>query len=258
MTHIDTNFIPKSKDYLERFVNSHYRLFHEDMREYRSNMGYGDYPYSTEIIQCMREITHTIREVFGDLSIPEKFISPEDLINKSKWFIDHLESFDSYFLNAVEQIRKVDKNAPIPIPIYEIDTHRRKTIGSFKMFVGLAEKESLENSDLGFQTLQTPVEKIKNLFLKFHDVARQLLERRNENKNPRSTLRIKDEYDVQDLLHGLLKIYFDDIRPEEWNPSYAGSSKRSDFLLKEEKIVIEVKKNTFRIKGQTGRRTTHY
>jgi hypothetical protein len=32
------------------------------------------------------------------------------------------------------------------------------------------------------------------------------------------------------------------IRPEEWCPSYAGSSKRLDFLLKTEAIVIEVKK----------------
>lgn len=73
---------------------------------------------------------------------------------------------------------------------------------------------------------------------KFHVVARQL---RNRHNN-RSTLEIEDEYDVQDLLHSLLKIYFDDVRTEEWVPSYAGSSSRMDFLLKHEKIVIEVKK----------------
>ncbi len=37
-------------------------------------------------------------------------------------------------------------------------------------------------------------------------------------------------------------IDFDDIRPEEWTPSYAGGSARMDFLLKNEKLVIEVKK----------------
>jgi hypothetical protein len=47
---------------------------------------------------------------------------------------------------------------------------------------------------------------------------------------------------VQDLLHALLLIDFDDIRPEEWTPSYAGSSSRMDFLLKNEQIVIEAKK----------------
>ena len=52
---------------------------------------------------------------------------------------------------------------------------------------------------------------------------------------------MKDEYDVQDLLHALLRIFFKDIRPEEWVPSYAGSSSRMDFLLHQEEIVIEVK-----------------
>lgn len=88
-------------------------------------------------------------------------------------------------------------------------------------------------------TIQSnPLENIERLLAKFHSVARQIRQRHDE----RSTLDISDEYDVQDLLHGLLKIYFDDIRPEEWTPSYAGGSSRMDFLLKSEKIVIEVKK----------------
>jgi hypothetical protein len=76
------------------------------------------------------------------------------------------------------------------------------------------------------------------IFSRFHNVARQL---RSRHAN-RNTLNIKDEYDVQELLHALLRLYFDDIRPEEWTPSYAGGSSRMDFLLKNEKVVIEVKK----------------
>ena len=53
---------------------------------------------------------------------------------------------------------------------------------------------------------------------------------------------VNDEYDVQDLLYALLKMYFDDVRPEEWTPSYAGKSARMDFLLKNEEIIIEVKR----------------
>lgn len=47
---------------------------------------------------------------------------------------------------------------------------------------------------------------------------------------------------MQDLLHSLLSLYYDDIRPEEWTPSYAGSSVRIDFVIPEIKTVIEVKK----------------
>lgn len=76
------------------------------------------------------------------------------------------------------------------------------------------------------------------VFDRFHKVARQLRTRHDN----RETLQIKDEYDVQDLLHALLLVHFDDVRPEEWTPSYAGSSLRMDFLLKDCQTVIEVKK----------------
>jgi len=51
-------------------------------------------------------------------------------------------------------------------------------------------------------------------------------------------------------LHSLLHIYFDDIRPEEWTPSYAGGCSRVDFLLKDEKIIIEVKKTRQTLKAK--------
>lgn len=81
------------------------------------------------------------------------------------------------------------------------------------------------------------LEKVIQLCSRFHTVARQL-RRRHEN---RLTLDVADEYDVQDLLHGLLRIFFDDVRAEECTPSYASKATRMDFLLKKEEIVIEVK-----------------
>jgi hypothetical protein len=82
------------------------------------------------------------------------------------------------------------------------------------------------------------IENITKICNSFHAVARQLRVRYSS----RDTLSIDDEYDVQDLFHALLKIFFEDVRPEEWTPSYAGSSSRVDFLLPQEKIVIELKK----------------
>jgi len=81
------------------------------------------------------------------------------------------------------------------------------------------------------------------IFNRFHLVSRQLRDRHGD----RPTLQIEDEYDVQDLLHCLLKLYFDDIRPEEWTPSYCGGSSRMDFLIKTEQIVIEVKKTRMKL-----------
>lgn len=82
-----------------------------------------------------------------------------------------------------------------------------------------------------------PVKAVLAICDRFHGIACQLTQRR-EN---RATLEIKDEYDVQDLLHALLRIYFDDIRPEEWTPSYGGGSSRMDFLLKDHAVAVEAK-----------------
>jgi len=101
---------------------------------------------------------------------------------------------------------------------------------------------------------------VKLIFHKFHQIVTQLVQRR-EN---RTTLTIKDEYDVQDLLHALLRIYFQDVRSEEWCPSYAGNSYRTDFLLKNEKIIIEAKmtrgksKNNKRISEELILDIAHY
>lgn len=100
-------------------------------------------------------------------------------------------------------------------------------------------KEEILEFGLGTsgESTMNPMAVIEKICSRFHSVARQLRVRHSN----RTTLDIEDEYDVQDLLHSLLRIDFRDIRPEEWTPSYCGSSSRMDFLLKPEKIVIEVK-----------------
>jgi hypothetical protein len=82
------------------------------------------------------------------------------------------------------------------------------------------------------------IENIELICDKFHLVVRQLRERYSD----REPLEIEDVYDVQYLFNALLKIYFEDIRKEEWTPSYAGGCSRVDFLLKNEHIIVEIKK----------------
>ena len=88
--------------------------------------------------------------------------------------------------------------------------------------------------------------RIELICQRFHRVVRQFQQRHND----RPTFDIEDEYDVQDMLHALLSLHFEDIRPEEWTPSYAGASSRVDFLLKQEKIVVEVKKTRNGLKAR--------
>jgi len=76
---------------------------------------------------------------------------------------------------------------------------------------------------------------IKLICDKFDQVVRQLESRKNGFK-------INNEYDVQNIFHSLLTLYFDDIRREEYIPSSGGANSRVDFLLKPEQILIEIKK----------------
>jgi len=78
----------------------------------------------------------------------------------------------------------------------------------------------------------------KKLCQRFHFVARQLRLRGEY----RSTLDIEDEFDVQDLLHALLRLQFDDISTDEWTPSYTNGAQRTTFLLNHDGLAIIVKK----------------
>ena len=78
----------------------------------------------------------------------------------------------------------------------------------------------------------------KRLFQRFHVVARQLRLRGEY----RSTLEVADEVDVQDLLHALLRLQFDDISTDEWTPGYTDGAHRTTFLLNHDRLAIVVKK----------------
>ncbi len=117
-----------------------------------------------------------------------------------------------------------------------------------KKLISIYERVDLYTEDIESIPMQptNPIKKIETLLHRYHAVVKQI-QHRHES---RPTLLVSDEYDGQDLLHGLLKIFFDDVRPEEWTPSYAGGSSRMDFLLKAEKIVIEVKKTRSRLQDK--------
>lgn len=82
------------------------------------------------------------------------------------------------------------------------------------------------------------VEELLDIVIKGLRRAMHPLTHRRKGVQP---LSFGNEYDVQDLLHALLRPWISDIRPEEFTPSYAGSSTRMDFLLPTHELVIETK-----------------
>jgi hypothetical protein len=105
------------------------------------------------------------------------------------------------------------------------------------IFSDLSKLPWIESPKREKNTPEAAIVSLEKLIKRFHVVARILKNRYND----RETIVVEDEYDVQDLLHALLRAIFNDVRPEEYTPSYAGSASRIDFLLKPEKIAVEVK-----------------
>ena len=83
--------------------------------------------------------------------------------------------------------------------------------------------------------------KVEELLLILFKGLRRAMHPLTHRRKGAQRLTFSNEYDVQDLLHALLRPWASDIRPEEFTPSYAGSSTRMDFLLPEHGIVIELK-----------------
>jgi hypothetical protein len=104
--------------------------------------------------------------------------------------------------------------------------------------IPISSSSPLESGPQRAQSGPDPVERVKALCHRFHSVARQLRLRGEY----RATLSVEDEIDVQDLLHALLRIEFNDIDTEEWTPSYAEGATRTTFLLNDNQLAVLVKK----------------
>jgi hypothetical protein len=83
-----------------------------------------------------------------------------------------------------------------------------------------------------------PLDLCRRLCHRFHAIARQLRLRGEY----RATVAIEDEIDVQDLLHALLRVQFDNIGTDEWTPRYSSDAPRTTFLLDQDRLAVVVKK----------------
>jgi hypothetical protein len=102
--------------------------------------------------------------------------------------------------------------------------------------------EKLETSaESQVSLLPAKPSKIDELLLVLVRGLRRAMHPLTHRRKGAQPLSFSSEYDVQDLLHAMLRPWVSDIRPEEFTPSYAGSSTRMDFLLPAHTLVIELK-----------------
>ena len=238
-----------NEDEIWKYANSETGIDIEDIKN--------AIPPLTKKFREQKENTITELSIIKSLQGFEKEMELLDSIENFKWGISQSEYIESrkprqvaiYDYSVLNKGMKTPPHIAIGgelISLFSILT-------SLKQFKDI-QKRLVKQIELKIKLSGQPPEEAENrvstfvipMFEKFHQIATQL---RNRHAN-RETITITDEYDVQDLLHGLLKIYFDDVRPEDAVPSYAGKNTRVDFLLKREKTIIEVKKTRVGLKDK--------
>ncbi|HEY8658022.1 MAG TPA: hypothetical protein VIL78_03250, partial [Hanamia sp.] len=85
---------------------------------------------------------------------------------------------------------------------------------------------------------KNPEEVIRDVLANFSNAIQKILKGRRKGH---VDYRIEDEYDVQDILYVVLKSIFPGLRDEDPIPKVGAKSTKIDLILREEKILIEVK-----------------
>jgi hypothetical protein len=214
--------------YLGKFFDTHIDKFIMMRQDAGAPTHPEAYEGRHEAIRMIRDMVDGIMADFTDMTIPTAYASPYVLRQR---LIAYLELARTQAVRTQALSSALDKAWPMEIDYaYEINN---EVADAIEHALSLCHLQPVPRATM---------DKLLHIIYALPKISKQLARRRNDDKKPRPTLLIKDEYDVQDLLHSLLLIDFSDIRNEEWTPSFGGASKRVDFLLHDEKIVIEVKK----------------
>jgi hypothetical protein len=216
-------------DYLQKFFEGHHqehRLMMQDAGGGKYGVGESgeEYKGHNESINYLRDAVLLAEDSFADMRIPEVFPTPKNF----------LSTVTSYRNMLDEHVKRVDKLVALNGGAwYTRLSYAHKVCASTRDAIDHA----LELVDVPVEV--SPLNRLEKILSRLPQVSRSI--QKAKRHSSRESLEIKDEYDVQDLLKGVLHLEFDDIRPEVWTPNYAGTNSRTDFLLPPECIVIEVK-----------------
>lgn len=252
-------YLKVSRDYFWRFRQAHLKDYLDIMNDYNvgRSTGYQYFYRSDEVVQTIRDIYHNLEEYYSNISIPEGFATPRALVESWVRFRQMLISRAEVFSDILDHLKIEREKLPfyseeeniydyLPEPLVQIDAVRHEMIDLLDHILSIDEVTELLNSHRDVTRFSETVTMVELICRNFHRFCLQLLRR----YSGRLTISVSDEYDVQDLLHSIFKIHYNDVRAEEYTPSYAGGSSRIDFLLAEEAIAVEIKKTRSGLKGK--------
>ena len=155
------------------------------------------------------------------IKIDNEFFSSLDVIalpeqHETRSFFDRDESYSGFPAGSRDTINVAIENALSFIQEYE-RINDTQDIASDSVF---------ESANLIIQIMSN----WSNMIASFE-----------EHRKDITPIQVTNEYEMQYLLEGVLRLLFDDVRPETYTPNYANKSNRTDFLLPKERILIETK-----------------
>jgi hypothetical protein len=182
-----------------------------------------------------------------------------ELSQQLKEKYQHSDLKQKYFLSKIEPSFQIQlskdalelKSDPLSVLIKAVyDTN---TVKETELYTALQSITSGANIDVQLQILLEDIEKtllqtkfinknadevVRDVLNNFSNAIQKIISGRRLNH---PDFRIEDEYDVQDILYVILKSIFPNLREEDPIPKVGGKSTKIDLILREEKILIEVK-----------------
>lgn len=171
-----------------------------------------------EFIKCLKEdfpFYSTYIEIVGSINLDER----QRIVDFMIWF-RHFENISSY-----EIYNKMMSNEGIEL----------SPLSALAKFV---ESSTLADISTIEKRLFNKIDLLYTVIEKFTSASKSLSERRKG----KSIIKIEDEYDMQDILHTMLKPHFPTIKIEEVVPgSDSGKFLKIDFILSDIEVAIECK-----------------
>lgn len=153
-----------------------------------------------------------------------------ELTNIAKW-IQYSKTYLHRIINDKYQLRLFQDIADKPK--YD-DSYE---ISQVLKMVGIL--ESCRSIPLEYRRIENKYLLLREILNNFNKYATESLRRTRGRENQSN--KFEDEYDIQDALHSILKLFFTDVRREDYIPSKAGGNSRIDFYLPEISTGIELK-----------------
>lgn len=168
---------------------------------------------------------------------------------KQKYFLTKIEPSLKPYLS--KEISELD-NRPLVIlikSIFDTNTINEIELNNALQNIVLSETEIDVQLQILLEDIESSLLKIKFVNKSADELVRAILNNFSnaiqkiikDRRKDHPEFKIEDEYDVQDVLYVILKAVFPDLRDEDAIPKVGAKSTKIDLIIREEKILVEVK-----------------